>query len=240
MFRFFRDLRRRLIMPDSIRKYVLYALGEILLVMIGIVFALQVNNWNENRKAIISEKELLSGVLESLKEDSVSYERIINALDYISELHRNIHLYRSGQIGAEQITDLPLIRRSSALTPITRSNYPDLANRVRSEALRVMVLKHYQVLDRLNFVEDSFNTIIEDQVRSYLAEKELLNFAYHFQQEGDSIPMIHHDRFIQELNNEAFIQILFNVHIKIGLLKNNAKQLLDQNSILVQEINKSL
>ncbi len=50
MFRFFRDIRRRLIVPDNVRKYILYAIGEILLVMIGILIALQVNNWNEERK----------------------------------------------------------------------------------------------------------------------------------------------------------------------------------------------
>ncbi len=240
MLKFFRRFRQRLLAENRFSKYLLYAIGEIFLVMIGILLAMQVNNWNENRKMIRQEKELLSGVLESLKTDSVSFERIIVSLDNISELHRNIHLYRSGQLSASQLTNLELIRRSSALTPITLSNYPDLANRVRSEELRVAVLTHYQLLDQLNFVEDNFNNILEDQVRNYLAEKELLNFGYHFQEEGDSIPMIYHDRFVEELNNEAFIQMLFNVHVKIVLLKNNVVRLLEQNAILMQEIKKTL
>ena len=41
-------------------KYIKYALGEIILVVIGILIALQINNWNENRKDIILEKEYLT------------------------------------------------------------------------------------------------------------------------------------------------------------------------------------
>ena len=50
MLRFFRKLRQRLFTENKFSKYLLYALGEIALVMIGILLALQVNNWNEERK----------------------------------------------------------------------------------------------------------------------------------------------------------------------------------------------
>jgi len=49
MLRFFRTIRKKLIEQDNIRKYLLYAIGEILLVVIGILIALQVNTWNQNR-----------------------------------------------------------------------------------------------------------------------------------------------------------------------------------------------
>jgi hypothetical protein len=44
----FRRIREKLIASGSITKYLLYAIGEILLVVIGILIALQVNNWNES------------------------------------------------------------------------------------------------------------------------------------------------------------------------------------------------
>ncbi len=50
MLRFFRTLRQRLLTENRFSKYLLYAFGEIVLVMIGILLALQVNTWNENRK----------------------------------------------------------------------------------------------------------------------------------------------------------------------------------------------
>lgn len=69
MLRKFRDLRKVLLQDGAVKKYLLYAVGEILLVMIGILLALQVNNWNENRKLRIEEKKLLIDLKEGLISD---------------------------------------------------------------------------------------------------------------------------------------------------------------------------
>ena len=50
MIKFFRHIRRSLIQKNQMGKYFKYAIGEILLVVIGILIALQINNWNEDRK----------------------------------------------------------------------------------------------------------------------------------------------------------------------------------------------
>lgn len=69
MLRFFRNIRQKLIEQENIRKYIWYALGEILLVMIGILLALQVNNWNEKKIAKQFERTLLLELKESVKND---------------------------------------------------------------------------------------------------------------------------------------------------------------------------
>ena len=50
MINFFRKIRKQLADQNKPLKYFSYAFGEIVLVMIGILLALQVNNWNEERK----------------------------------------------------------------------------------------------------------------------------------------------------------------------------------------------
>lgn len=67
MMTFFRRIRKGLLGDGATRKYLLYAVGEIALVVIGILIALQINNWNEWRKERIIEKELLIGIYESVK-----------------------------------------------------------------------------------------------------------------------------------------------------------------------------
>ncbi|MFK7757974.1 MAG: hypothetical protein AB8B53_13675 [Flavobacteriales bacterium] len=49
MIKFFRRIRQRMLSENKFSKYLLYALGEIILVVIGILFALQINNWNTGR-----------------------------------------------------------------------------------------------------------------------------------------------------------------------------------------------
>ena len=57
MLRFFRRIRQRLLTETKFSKYLLYAIGEILLVVIGILIALQIDNWNEER--VLRKKEIL-------------------------------------------------------------------------------------------------------------------------------------------------------------------------------------
>ncbi|MDX1471309.1 MAG: DUF6090 family protein, partial [Flavobacteriaceae bacterium] len=47
-------------MNNRIKKYTLYAIGEIILVVIGILFALQINNWNERQKILDKEQKILN------------------------------------------------------------------------------------------------------------------------------------------------------------------------------------
>ena len=62
MIKFFRKIRQKLLSENKFGKYLKYAIGEILLVMIGILLALQVNNWNEKRRNKINEQFILNSL----------------------------------------------------------------------------------------------------------------------------------------------------------------------------------
>ena len=60
MFRFFSSIRQNLLSQGKVSRYLGYAIGEIILIMIGIFLALQLNNWNEERKVRAQEKVILA------------------------------------------------------------------------------------------------------------------------------------------------------------------------------------
>jgi len=66
MIKFFRKIRKQLLTQNKFTKYLLYAIGEIVLVVIGILIALQINNANENRKYTERTKQLLINVQKEL------------------------------------------------------------------------------------------------------------------------------------------------------------------------------
>jgi len=66
MIKFFRKLRLDALSRKRFPKYLIYATGEIILVVIGILIALQINTWNENRKESIEEKAILESLYENL------------------------------------------------------------------------------------------------------------------------------------------------------------------------------
>jgi hypothetical protein len=94
MIPFFRKLRQKLVTENRVSKYALYALGEILLVVIGILIALQINNWNEERMERNQEQAILRQLriefktnLEQLDEKMESKRLLIRSvrriLDYV-------------------------------------------------------------------------------------------------------------------------------------------------------------
>lgn len=76
MIKFFRKIRQQLMAEKKIGKYLLYALGEILLVVIGILIALSLNNWNQKRKDSKQELAILQEISIGLKGDSSEISQI--------------------------------------------------------------------------------------------------------------------------------------------------------------------
>lgn len=74
MINFFRQIRQNIIMENKTGKYLKYAIGEIVLVVIGILIALQINNWNEQRKDRIKEKVVLKKLQEDYEANLIQLE----------------------------------------------------------------------------------------------------------------------------------------------------------------------
>ena len=83
MLTLLRKIRRSLINSNSTRKYLLYAIGEIGLVVIGILIALQINNWNEEQKDIQYERKILSEFREDLILDTLWFQGRLDRKDWI-------------------------------------------------------------------------------------------------------------------------------------------------------------
>ena len=92
MIKFFRKIRQNLLMENKTGTYFKYAIGEIILVVIGILIALQINNWNENRKLQNEELNLLLEVksnlevtLNNFRNDTIFNSQSINQLRKIEK-----------------------------------------------------------------------------------------------------------------------------------------------------------
>lgn len=74
MIKFFRKIRQNLLLENKTGKYLKYAIGEIVLVVIGILIALSINNWNENLKNKKLETSYLIRISKDLDNDLLDYE----------------------------------------------------------------------------------------------------------------------------------------------------------------------
>jgi len=94
MINFFRKIRQQMLNQNKTSRYFKYALGEIILVVFGILIALQINNWNENRKAANEETKILKALQVDFKDSKNRIEETMSSqqkvLDHSSILI-NIH-----------------------------------------------------------------------------------------------------------------------------------------------------
>jgi hypothetical protein len=85
MIKVFRKIRQRMLTENKFSKYLLYAIGEIILVVIGILIALGVNNWNqENRDHRIAD-DLLVRIHRDLVKDTIDFKNVIKHNDALRE-----------------------------------------------------------------------------------------------------------------------------------------------------------
>ncbi len=96
MINFFRKIRKKMADDNKPMKYLRYAIGEIVLVVIGILIAIQINTWNLERKTQLKEKVILQSLLDEFKTNSASLliakesattnnRRCLDILKYISD-----------------------------------------------------------------------------------------------------------------------------------------------------------
>ena len=84
-------------------KYFKYAIGEIILVVIGILIALQINNWNEDRKNNIIEKDFVEKLLIDLKGDIIQLNEVIEFNERKIIILDSILVYGSSETNINQL-----------------------------------------------------------------------------------------------------------------------------------------
>mgnify|MGYP000530513337 CR=1 FL=1 len=101
MIKFFRKIRYNLMGQNKTGKYLKYAIGEIVLVVIGILIALQINNWNQNRIEANEELNILKALkvgletdLNDLNYNAISIENSINSANTVIQSLENDEPYR--------------------------------------------------------------------------------------------------------------------------------------------------
>jgi len=116
MIKFFRKIRQRLLTENKpalpagrFSKYLLYAIGEIILVVIGILIALSINNWNENRKQEAKVNNYLKSMVIDLKSDTNAYDRIIS--NFENQIEANSLIFKD-----KSYQELPLDSIVSRIT----------------------------------------------------------------------------------------------------------------------------
>ena len=174
MIRFLRKIRQKLLSENRLSKYLLYAIGEIILIVVGILIALSINNWNEVKKGRKLETKILNEILSNLESDLINLNECI--------ANNNRFIYHETEVLEHLNNNLPItdsLRYYYALlagdSPFTANTvgYDNLKsmgiNIIRSENLKKEIselygYKYSQFIENRRIVADLIRERIFDQM----------------------------------------------------------------------------
>lgn len=174
MLKFFRKIRRKLLGEGSLRKYLVYAFGEILLIVIGILIALQLNNWHEGRKGRKLVRQYNQSLLRDMKDDLESIQiRIENARIRILGVERLLNFIDQEDDYSEYKKREDLIRAGwlNFFSP-TLSTYNDLINSgniklIKDDSLKLLINDFINHNNRILLYEEHDKKNVWDEYGRY-------------------------------------------------------------------------
>jgi len=251
MIKFFRIIRQNMIKENKVSKYMLYAIGEIILVVIGILIALQVNNWNEKRAIKEETKLRLSKLIDDLEDDQNHLKYIQHG--YSFRFHALQYLFKMSNI-EPYLPDLdnivvPFYPDSPIIPKTYDKEFIQSAFKLSQEvSIEKSTQNTYDELKSTGQFSYISKDDLRDQINSYynnwkwLFDPNIDEFKKRWLYSLDKIGIMESNPFTIEsplsilTNNPEFAAILRRLTREIGWYAMSSKHLLEQNSNLVKSI----
>lgn len=173
MFKFFREIRQNLAKKGNFKRYLLYAFGEILLIVIGILIAMQISNRNELNKENATGINYLNRIQSDLEKDLVLLEtKVLFSIEEQKLFSAYIHSMYEEQTSEEEFIALTsplywdaenLILEDKTYAEITNSGQ---FNYINNEVLRGQIMDYYKrytvIYDHISEMNQTGITLFND------------------------------------------------------------------------------
>ena len=186
MIKFFRKIRQDLLRDNKIGDYLKYAVGEIVLVVIGILIALSINNWNESRKNDLEQALLVKNIIEDLRLDFIhinkSSEQVSNQMNLIDDLISKIFDEKKKM----NYDSIGLIRFSSDFRPISQRNHSESVSTLEDDFIRELIQDYFLKEDQVTDIFIEYVDIVHNKIRPYLSNVGMHNLRSLYNQDSSN------------------------------------------------------
>ncbi|MEO0504905.1 MAG: DUF6090 family protein [Bacteroidota bacterium] len=227
MIKFFRRIRQKLLAENRFSKYLLYVFGEIILVVIGILIALQINTWNENRKNKIAEADYYCRILDDFKSNEKLIDEtsalINNKIKLTKELISDLSntpndrsaILNKYVVAVRQDVFVP---SNIAFEDLTSSGQLKLLTDLK---LKNRLIQHSTFLNNiLNLLQENRKVIIDRNSDFELMNEFGLQDIDYLKRElnQEHIDLLPKNNWTNDPNNPIFLKFQDNLVIYIGML----------------------
>ncbi len=239
MIKFFRKIRQKLLVENRFNKYLVYAIGEIVLVVIGIIIALQINNWNEENKEKERTKSYLNNLTLDLEQDIRETKRQIRSIKYKAIFVDGIAEYfRDKRIS--ELDNLEVFYEAFdyyGYRPLTwyKNTIQELRSSgslksIRNDSIRLMINQYYALTDHLDqdYKEDHelseiiYNKVFKIINTNYPRRKDLIDTLFLSYRKKDKSIFTKSKVFetAKQLNLELLTEDMNDIHVYVNDLLN--------------------
>ncbi|MDB4270474.1 DUF6090 family protein [bacterium] len=173
MIKFFRKIRQQLLTENKFSKYLLYAIGEIVLVVIGILIALYINNLNTEKQDSITLNGYLNNISQNIKVDEVNLDRIaifrdssiigskyfMNIIEQENTIREQYSIYFSEYFKYNPWLDKYFQSNNSGFDALKNSGY---LSKIQQTTLETELYKYYGLVEQIENEEKFLNNFMEE------------------------------------------------------------------------------
>lgn len=173
MIKFFRKIRQKLLSENKFSKYLLYAIGEIILVVIGILIALYINNLNTEKQDSIILNGYLNNISESIKLDQANLEQIavfrdssiigskyfMNIIEQENTSKEEYSIYFSEYFAYNPWLDKYFQSNNSGFEALKNSGY---LSKIQQTIFETELYKYYGLVEQIENEEKYLNNFMEE------------------------------------------------------------------------------
>ena len=217
-------------------KYLKYAIGEIILVVIGILIALSINNWNESRKELNSELQLYSNLLSDLNSEYSSIEEQLFFTRAYERFHFHLNKERTGQAEYDSGQNYNYLLWFHRYSMFIQEKYSESLNKITNERIHTK-LKSFlkQEINTRNAV-DEWNEHQRQMVRPFLVKHGINSTKAMYNEELTHLApiinttnLIDYSKLKEQYTTEEFEQLLFSTRFRTLWMTQNFTWLNEQN-----------
>ena len=235
MIPLFKKIRKKMANDNRPMKYIRYAIGEIILVVIGILIALQINNWNESNKALNAELQLYSKLLEDVNSQQRRTNREINKFKSYQDVHYHVYNETKGRAPYDSTlyyNSLQWIwpfhlditeKYNESLTSITNDNIRDI--------LKYYIRKEKETKDAY----DEWNELKVERLRPFFNKHGIHNTEGIFNDNRydfytmTRVNLIDHAKFKEQFGTTDLDELFFDLRFKTSWIFSKLNELRNVN-----------
>lgn len=228
-------------MKNKFTTYLLYAVGEIFLVVIGILIAVQIDHYNGQLAQKEQEIDSYRNIVSDLKKDSIHFIQIME----LGRIHQitNYHIYHEilGEKSYEDTILYDFIFYTMTFNPITKNNHQVTIDKLQDEEVRNNLNEYFNFQFRSQDALDDFNKSVREIIRPYAERNKLLNYnnVFHpnmFDFFPDRGSLINYDQLKVLMKDSELLSLIARSRLSTGYFIYELGFLQEENANLIKNL----